>query len=73
MVVKNAHAYFRYREQTILFDFNPTTFGIHMAVDEETTQANGGQTRYKQIAVPQWFNVDLTPPDFLASPYINNL
>lgn len=41
-VVKNAHAYFRFREQTILFDFNPTTFGIHMAVDEETTAATGG-------------------------------
>ena len=53
-----------------MFDFNPTTFGIHMAIEEE---ASRGVYRYKNLAVPGWFGVNLRPPDFLASPYINNL
>ena len=53
-----------------MFDFNPTTFGIHMAIDENPTQ---GAFRYKSLSVPKWFGVKLRPPDFLSSPYINNL
>ncbi len=53
-----------------MFDFNPTTFEVHMAVDEEP---NNGVYRYKGLAVPQWFRVPLHPPDFMQSPYINKL
>jgi len=53
-----------------MFDFNPTSFGITMAIEEDPSQ---NKFRYKNTAVPQWFGVDLRPPDFLASPYINNL
>ena len=69
-VVSQSHAAFRFKEQSIMFDFNPTTFGIHMAIEEDPSQ---GVYRYKNLAVPGWFGVNLRPPDFLASPYINNL
>ena len=69
-VVSQSHAAFRFKEQSIMFDFNPTNFGIHMAIEEDPTQ---GVYRYKNLAVPAWFGVNLRPPDFLPSPYINNL
>lgn len=69
-VITGALTGFRFREQAVMFDFNPTTFEIHMAVDEDP---NCGIFRYKQLAVPQWFKVPLHPPDFMRSPYINKL
>ena len=34
IVATAAHG-FRFAEQSIMFDFNPTTFGIHMQVEED--------------------------------------
>ena len=34
-VVTGALSGFRFREQAIMFDFDPTTFYVHMAVDED--------------------------------------
>lgn len=53
-----------------MIDFNPTTFSIHMQIDEDLTK---GFLRYKNLAVPKWFNVSLRPPDFLVTPYVNNM
>ena len=61
---------FRFPEQLVMFDFNPTTFNVHMAIDEEP---NNGVFRYKGVSVPKWFGVQLRPPDFMQSPYINKL
>lgn len=61
---------FRFPEQLVMFDFNPTTFNVHMAIDEEP---NNGVFRYKGLSVPKWFGVQLRPPDFMQSPYINKL
>jgi hypothetical protein len=69
-VITGALSGFRFREQAVMFDFNPTTFSVHMAIDEEP---NNGVFRYKQLAVPEWFEVSLRPPDFMQSPYINKL
>ena len=69
-VITGALSGFRFREQAVMFDFNPTTFSVHMAVDEEP---NNGFFRYKNLAVPNWFQVGLRPPDFMQSPYINKL
>lgn len=33
-VIGQAHQAFRFKEQTIMFDFNPVTYGIHMQVEE---------------------------------------
>lgn len=71
-VITGALSGFRFREQAIMFDFNPTTFQVHMAVDEDGEQ-NQGVFRYKKLAVPKWFKVPLHPPDFMQSPYINKL
>ena len=71
-VITGALSGFRFREQAIMFDFNPTTFQVHMAVDEDGEQ-NSGVFRYKHLAVPKWFGVPLHPPDFMQSPYINKL
>lgn len=69
-VITGALSGFRFREQAVMFDFNPTKFEVHMAVDEEP---NNGIYRYKELAVPRWFGVPLHPPDFMQSPYINKL
>ena len=53
-----------------MFDFNQTTLGIHMQVDEDPSK---GFYRYKNVSVPNWFEVGLRPPDFLVTPYVNNL
>lgn len=37
-VITGALSGFRFREQAIMFDFNPTTFQVHMAVDEDGEQ-----------------------------------
>jgi len=29
-VIGQAHQAFRFKEQTIMFDFNPITYGVHM-------------------------------------------
>jgi hypothetical protein len=52
-----------------MFDFNPSTFGVHMAVEE----VDSNYPRFQQVSVPRWFNVKLTPPDFISTPYMNNL
>lgn len=36
-VITAARLGFRFREQEIMIDFSPITFGIHMQVDEETS------------------------------------
>jgi len=69
-VVAAARQGFRFREQEIMIDFNPVTFGICMQVDE---RAMTGCFRYNQLSVPAWFGVNLKPPDFLVTPYVNNM
>ena len=53
-----------------MIDFNPTTFGVHMQIDEDPTQ---GFMRFKHLSVPNWFRINLRPPDFMVTPYVNNL
>jgi hypothetical protein len=60
-VITGALSGFRFREQAVMFDFNPTTFNVHMAIDEEP---NAGFMRYNQISVPEWFKVPIHPPQF---------
>ena len=43
-VITGALSGFRFTEQSVMFDFSPTTFNVHMAVDEEP---NNGVYRYK--------------------------
>ena len=50
-VITGALSGFRFKEQAIMFDFNPISFSIHMAVDEEPLPS-GSVYRYKQLAVP---------------------
>jgi len=69
-VITAARLGFRFREQEIMIDFSPITFGIHMQVDEETSK---GFFRYKNLSVPKWFGVSLRPPDFLVTPHVNNM
>lgn len=69
-VITGALSGFRFKEQAVMFDFNPTTFAVHMAIDEEP---NNGVYRYKHLSVPGWFKMPLHPPDFMQSPYINKL
>jgi hypothetical protein len=53
-----------------MIDFNPVTFGIYMQIDES---ANAEYFRYRYLSVPAWFGVDLRPPDFLVTPFVNNM
>ena len=69
-MITGALSGFRFREQAVMFDFDAKEFAVHMAIDEEP---NNGVYRFKQLAVPGWFNVPLHPPDFMQSPYINKL
>lgn len=68
-VVSEAHQGFRFAEQAVMFDFNPTTFQVALNVDE----ANRSTSRFGAVAVPKWFGVDLRPCDFVGTPYMNNL
>ena len=69
-MITGALSGFRFREQAVMFDFDAKEFAVHMAIDEEP---HNGVYRFKQLAVPGWFNVPLHPPDFMQSPYINKL
>jgi hypothetical protein len=51
-VVSTARLGLRFREQEIMIDYNPVTFGIHMQIDEETSK---GFFRYRHLSVPNWF------------------
>ena len=44
-VITGALSGFRFREQAVMFDFDSTTFNVHMAVDEDPDQS--GVCRYK--------------------------
>lgn len=68
-VVSEAHQGFRFAEQAVMFDFNPSTFGVALQVDESTKEVS----RFGAVAVPKWMGVDLKPPDFIGTPYMNNL
>ncbi len=51
-VVSTARLGLRFREQEIMIDYNPVSFGIHMQIDEETSK---GFFRYRHLSVPNWF------------------
>ena len=70
-VVNQAHVNFRFKEQAILFDFNPEKFTIHMRIDEPKNEH--GKYRFGSLAVPEWYGVNLTPPNFMETPYQNHL
>ena len=53
-----------------MIDFNPTNFSICMQVEEDPQK---GFMRFKNLSVPLWFKVDLHAPDFMVTPYVNNL
>jgi hypothetical protein len=55
-----------------MFDFNPTTFGIKMQVEEDLERKKGVR-RYAANSVPYWMGIDLQPPDMMTTPYCNNL
>lgn len=69
-VVSVAHNGFRFEEQQIMFDFNPTTFGIYMQTDEDPIKP---VKRFNEIACPKWMKTRLCPPSFDPTPYVNNL
>ena len=69
-IVSAAREGLRFKEQDIMIDFNPTSFGVHMQIDEDPTY---GFMRFKYMSVPNWFRVNLRPPDFIVTPYVNNL
>ena len=41
-----------------------------MQVNEDPSKS---AMRYKNLAVPKWFGVQLYTPDFMVTPYVNNL
>lgn len=53
-VVNQSHQSFRFKEQSVMFDFNPVTYGIFMQV-EEAADVN----RYINCSAPIWFGVDI--------------
>lgn len=67
-VISGAHQAFRFREQTIMFDFNPSSFGVHMKV-QEAFDVN----RYSDCAVPQWLKVQIEPPNFQSTANLNSV
>jgi len=60
-------------EQSIMFDFNPHTYQVHMQVQENIPADGSVPGRYTNIAVPRWFGLPLKTPDFMATPNVNNL
>ena len=60
-------------EQSVMFDFNPHTYQIHMQVQENLPPDGSVPGRYSQTSVPRWFNLPLKVPDFLATQNVNNL
>jgi hypothetical protein len=43
---------FRFEEQSIMFDFNPTTYGIHMFIEEDLDFKQ--KRRFDQMSIPHW-------------------
>lgn len=72
-IAAKIHNQYRFTEQSVMFDFNPHTYQIHMQVQENIPQDGSVPGRYSQIAVPRWFNLPLKVPDFLATQNVNNL
>jgi hypothetical protein len=60
-------------EQSVMFDFNPHTYQVHMQVQENIPADGSVPGRYSVVAVPRWFNLPLRTPDFLATTNVNNL
>ena len=72
-IAAKIHGQYRFTEQSVMFDFNPHTYQIHMQVQENLPMDGSVPGRYSHIAVPRWFNLALKVPDFLATSNINNL
>jgi extradiol dioxygenase family protein len=72
-IAAKIHDQYRFTEQSVMFDFNPHTYQIHMQVQENIPQDGSVPGRYSQISVPRWFNLALKVPDFLATQNVNNL
>lgn len=58
-MISAAHRAFRFREQTIMFDFNPASFGVYMRVAEAKDV-----DRYEECSAPKWLGVPIEPPNF---------
>jgi len=70
-IAARIHNQYRFTEQSVMFDFNPHTFQVHMQVQENLPPDGVG--RYSVISVPRWFNIPLKVPDFMATQNVNNL
>ena len=67
-VIAAAHQAFRFREQTVMFDFNPASYGVCMQVAEARDV-----TRYQERSAPVWLDVNIEPPSFPKTSYINSI
>jgi len=72
-IAAKVHSQYRFMEQSVMFDFNPHTYQVHMQVQENIPADGSVPGRYSVVAVPKWFNLPLRTPDFLATTNVNNL
>ena len=72
-IAARLHRQYHFIEQSLLFDFNPHNYGVHMQVQEAVLASGQMLGRYQNIAVPRWFDVNLRVPDFLSTNNVNNL
>ena len=72
-IAAKIHSQYRFTEQSVMFDFNPHTYQIHMQVQENLPPDGSVPGRYAQISVPRWFQLNMKVPDFLATQNVNNL
>ena len=65
-IISQAHQAFRFKEQTIMFDFKNQC--VHMQVEEAFDVH-----RYDKISVPRWMGVTLEPPSFQSTSHLNSV
>jgi hypothetical protein len=63
-IAAKIHNQYRFMEQSVMFDFNPHSYQVHMQVQENIPPDGSVPGRYSQISVPRWFNLALKVPDF---------
>lgn len=72
-IAARVHQQYRLMEQSVMFDFNPHTYQIHMQVQENIPMDGSVPSRYSRVSVPKWFSLNLKVPDFLQTTNVNNL
>jgi len=72
-IAAKIHTQYRFMEQSVMFDFNPHTYQIHMQVQENIPTDGTIPGRYAGTSVPKWFDLNLRIPDFISTQNVNNL